>query len=971
MGVPTLPVDITAIDTTMLSLTMVFSITILDINEPPSDVALLEISGAAVHVINATEIRVSENAPVRVPMARVSAVDNDIADGTPTCRTPNTYFDIVDNELELKIPLDFETMPRIFLWIVCEDSGGLQSPVLVVNVNVLNANDAPMLASFTPSVFVPILESPNRTSAIVIGTVVGVDVDGNTSAEDMGITVEAGFSVTTPQCSVMGTMRACSANVSVLASTPLDYEGLDVVNGVQSVAVTFIDGINSSLTRSETVNVTIADAPDLPTGVLLSRTQVSEGITVGDVVTNVTIVDEDSTVQSYDVSLQNTNAWNAFSLLRITSFGRREVGGLEWQIVVNNASAFDYETLAATSSGLGFSLTIVDLNRPAPGNTLLVEDSISVTDQALELVANSTTMSGYPGRRGVLFTLANQDRPSLVGQAVFSIVTVLVGSAGTALGVQPQDFALTSGVDACTLTVTRAIPTHPPLTIQVQVQYAYASGVYLPGSQSFTLQLTDPPLPPMFTLPPAPIVVPYGGTTVAAIQVANTYGGSELIAVSVRTPAQLFQSTLTCPMSATGLRYPLPLDFRANRWATACDYVAENYMDLDLSLLQYDDRDTGFTACDAVPSGGTCAIQLNAAVVVSEAELRTIHLRILSVGSDLGLASYVPVSIIFADACGNGPSGMSVVPSQCTGLDQCRLSDTNPLGYECFTTTTTISMTTTTSSTPTTTTMLLLLDSLGSVGDNGDASGSSVGLIVGITLMLVVILLVLAVIYLRNREQNADVFDSDAKKRQLQTVANPTYASGEPGQQYVHQHYAVPTYETPQDSSDHYSEVLVPGVSNALYDWYQPTMTRKDCATYLSGQGEGAFVVRDSDANPGWHMLGVKTRNQVVHDKIRFTTERGYELLLSSGLAAERQQPSFQTLPDLVEHYMTIHDGMEFTLVASNPIYDNHQLIQERTGATVKKLEDQGPQLPHKGGLENISDAAYLTIDGVSSGTDF
>jgi hypothetical protein len=50
-------------------------------------------------------------------------------------------------------------------------------------------------------------------------------------------------------------------------------------------------------------------------------------------------------------------------------------------------------------------------------------------------------------------------------------------------------------------------------------------------------------------------------------------------------------------------------------------------------------------------------------------------------------------------------------------------------------------------------------------------------------------------------------------------------------------------------------------------------MTRKDCAAYLQTQPEGAFVIRDSAATPGWHMLAVKTGSDIVHEKIRFTED--------------------------------------------------------------------------------------------------
>jgi len=114
---------------------------------------------------------------------------------------------------------------------------------------------------------------------------------------------------------------------------------------------------------------------------------------------------------------------------------------------------------------------------------------------------------------------------------------------------------------------------------------------------------------------------------------------------------------------------------------------------------------------------------------------------------------------------------------------------------------------------------------------------------------------------------------------------------------------------------------------------------------------EGAFIVRDSKATPGWHMIGVKTNNTVVHEKIRQGENGDYELLPSDAPAA---QPHFRTLPQLVGHYAQPQAGLPFTLVVDQPIYDNHQLVEKRSGSTVATLprptHQEGPQLPFKQG---------------------
>merc|ERR1711871_1426939 len=136
----------------------------------------------------------------------------------------------------------------------------------------------------------------------------------------------------------------------------------------------------------------------------------------------------------------------------------------------------------------------------------------------------------------------------------------------------------------------------------------------------------------------------------------------------------------------------------------------------------------------------------------------------------------------------------------------------------------------------------------------------------------------------------------------------------------------------------------------------------------------------------GWHMIGVKHDNKVLHDKIRMSDRGQYELLPANGEAAAIKQPVFADIPALVDHYGVRQEGMVYTLVLSNPIYDNHQLMQERAGYTTKVSDDAAaPSLAPKkvdygapAGMSrsgSISNSAYGTAlpmapelpDGISN----
>jgi len=224
------------------------------------------------------------------------------------------------------------------------------------------------------------------------------------------------------------------------------------------------------------------------------------------------------------------------------------------------------------------------------------------------------------------------------------------------------------------------------------------------------------------------------------------------------------------------------------------------------------------------------------------------------------------------------------------------------------------------------------------LGNNGNSNASSatlgggavagiiIGCIVGILLILIV-LLVLA----RRRGQKAghkQLTDVDAEAQAA--VFNNGFIKEDT--------YDVPTHVAVETDFE-------PGVANPMYAWYQPNMSRQECEEYLATQGEGAFVIRDSSFTPGWHMLGVKTGNQIVHERIKLNQDGTYELLPSAGM----HQPNFPVLPDLVSHYAAVkREGIPFSLALDNPIYDNH-LLQEapRAAVQVQTLSDpDAPELP-------------------------
>jgi hypothetical protein len=186
----------------------------------------------------------------------------------------------------------------------------------------------------------------------------------------------------------------------------------------------------------------------------------------------------------------------------------------------------------------------------------------------------------------------------------------------------------------------------------------------------------------------------------------------------------------------------------------------------------------------------------------------------------------------------------------------------------------------------------------GPEASSSSASSSALTAIL-VSLGVVALIVLVVVLVLRRRQSRQVVFDKD-----FESVGTTSYTS----------HAINPSFQLPAKAEPQYdapvAESFEQGMNNGMYSWYQPEMSRKDCTEYLESQGEGAFVIRDSAATPGWHMLAVKTSSEVVHEKIRYTEDGQYELLTND----ETEQPRFPDLPALVEYYLVPQSESPYTL---------------------------------------------------------
>jgi len=225
--------------------------------------------------------------------------------------------------------------------------------------------------------------------------------------------------------------------------------------------------------------------------------------------------------------------------------------------------------------------------------------------------------------------------------------------------------------------------------------------------------------------------------------------------------------------------------------------------------------------------------------------------------------------------------------------------------------------------------------SLQSTSSSGTDSGTIAGAVVDGFVAVAVLIIVIALIIVRSRKNRLTrMIQNEPFYQQVgaNTLDNPTY----------HQ------WMQSQQQGSAYSD-FEPGVANPMYGWYRPDMSRQEVEEMLAMQQDGSFLIRDSTATPGWHMLAVKTHNAIVHEKIKMGEDGLYEVLSATG----ESQPRFNGIPALVEYYSKQQDGVRFALSLDNPLYDNNHMAQKRTGHAVAgafayQTDAAAPALPLK-----------------------
>lgn len=110
------------------------------------------------------------------------------------------------------------------------------------------------------------------------------------------------------------------------------------------------------------------------------------------------------------------------------------------------------------------------------------------------------------------------------------------------------------------------------------------------------------------------------------------------------------------------------------------------------------------------------------------------------------------------------------------------------------------------------------------------------------------------------------------------------------------------------------SNYVAPVDSIQAEEWYFGKISRKDAERQLLSPGnpQGAFLIRESETTKGAFSLSIrdwdqKREDHVKHYKIRKLDMGGYYITTRA---------QFETVQDLVRHYMEFNDGLCYLLTA-------------------------------------------------------
>ncbi|EGD75710.1 hypothetical protein PTSG_07827 [Salpingoeca rosetta] len=887
-----LSVTVTATDKAGNAITRTFAVEVTNVNEAPTNLRLVD------QPEGTTTILVPEAAPIDRAVADIDVddVDSDIVGCTLT-QTDGSNFVMQNRRIILVQALDYEADMEHMVEIVCADDQGAASQPLVITVQVVNNNDG------AENVALTLVQDPlpeNTATGTVIGAISAEDHDANSGPLSFSLPADVAgiLSLGAPACQPENGVMKCS--VAVTLESELNYEATQ--DGTFAFVVKVVD--DQGMLNGVELVIPLENSNDPITGVAWANGggSVYESAQPGDIVGELVVADDDL-AQTYTVTLESHA--DVFEVVDSNSAEdqRRRRREAEQEQLSNPQAP------SSGSANTNFAATIAvrDASSLTAGQTVSL--SVSITDASDEPLTATFTIDIAVEKEPL--SIRFEDGTHFAGVQENVAAGTVVGTfvlRGVPAGGNPSIAIVPSAntptpfrISGDQLLVDGAIDYELHQAFHVDVSVSFPN---LPSTaesieqERFTVYVTNVDEPIVFTnIPDTPVLVNTDasvGSTVFRFAAVDP----ELHAVTFRLTHDdtngLFRVTRDGALQLA--RMPSTTNTAHGVHGVEVEAVLQNdpssapAVKASLEVRLHDD-------CD----GQTCS----------------------------GRGRCVDGFRTFTCDCRFGFSG-----------DVCERAQTTS------TTTTTTSTTTTASTTSAPATDENgnpIVTNLGSQRDASASLASSTiaGIAVGIVALLVLVALVVVLVVRRRRTE--DLYESSTKALQsVRAMDNPTFVAPQYGVQ-----------GEGGEAQYTYSMAFQPGMSNPLYAWYQPDYTRQETTNELLSAPQGSFIVRDSKATPGWHMIGVRTEEAVIHEKIRRTDDGFYELVPANN----RPQPAFPDLPSLVGYYGSANSDAGFTLNVSsldNPMYAQSSMgaasssDYEAVGPTVWTRDAEAPVVPLK-----------------------
>eukprot|EP00045_Choanoeca_perplexa_P016906 m.235077 g.235077 ORF g.235077 m.235077 type:complete len:1764 (+) comp17396_c0_seq1:73-5364(+) len=879
------------------------SINVTNVNEPPVE-------------ININASTVAENQPAGTVVGMLSAED---PEGGPFVFTVTSTspFEVQGNFLVTTQPLNFEQTPNEYtVSVQCQDPDSLSYTSQLI-IQVTNVNEAPTNIQ---------LGRTNFSESFPVGELTTVSV----TDDDNSIN---------PTAQVVACSLADNNNGQFIIEDGILYLehafDFETAPTVQLTVVCADNGRPSRFSQPKTFTLTVTDANDGPEDIVfVPNGPVIETTPLNTVIGKVQAADYDTDASSVAFSFPDSDL---FGLTGTVTCIPGAVRGRVCTQDVNIKSALDFERqplervrVFATDDNGGrtettLTVEVTNGNDPVTGAVWENDDNVAMENVTVGTIVGELVVQDDDRDQTYNFTLLN-------GTDILELVVDDTDPSKVLVKVKdPAAFDYEQGEDSITFTIQISDDATPPEVTNV----------------TQTIQLADEPL--TASLDPSSyktnlVIAEADGEQGKIIGVISTKGNDQALKVFpvladnpyvglkgnnlVLKQDLNFEDVNELFLNITFYDSTGPVSEPTTITVTIVDSLEPPEFEHDLYTAEIsDDEATGTTVSVSPgplvavdPDAANLPVTLSINLAATDESIRQLfslteegNLRLNTVPSTLKVEGGIHLLVITASEPGLPQTNVNVMV---TVFDDCRDNlcisgeqciDSGLSNYRCCDDGGSC------------------LDKNGAILRNQQSSKSSkannnAGLIAGVV-VAVAILLVLCIFgfiyYQRTQASHKSIFDSSSGG--IITSTNPTFRS-------------------PSVAA---SGQTVNDLSNPMYaSFYRPDMSRAEATQELQGAPSGTFFVRDSQATPGWFVMGVRTDTEVRHEKIRCTETQQYQLV--TGRVPE--EPSFPSMPSLMNHYAQPQDAVPFVLrFQHNPGYETVANL-----GTALPADKQAPAVPLK-----------------------